>query len=144
MAISSVVFIGFAALALLFMTFMPGIGFSVKITGLAVWIFLFPALGVYSWMWPAVSYRHMSYCLKEDSLIFRRGVFWKMETLVPTSRIQHTDVGQGPIQRAYEVSSLIIHTAGTRYALVTVSGLPQRVAPRMRDHLLDRQDDDTL
>jgi uncharacterized protein len=144
MAISSAIFIVVAFFVLLFVGFSAGVTPAVKITGWWVWVASFPVLGLYCWIWPGISYRHTFYCLKEDCLIHRRGVFWKMETLVPKSRIQHTDISQGPVQRGYGISDLIIHTAGTRYALVTVSGLPQTLAPRLRDHLLERSDDDAL
>lgn len=144
MVISSLVFIAVSAVGLLFAAFMPVLAFSTKLWLLAAWALLLPGLGIYAWLWPPIAYRHMAYCLKEDCLIYRRGVFWKMETLVPKSRIQHSDIGQGPVQRAYEVSSLVIHTAGTRFALVTINGLSQNLAPRLRDHLLDRSENDTL
>jgi uncharacterized protein len=144
MAITSLVLLGIGVIFLMFVSFSPGISGAVKSTVWWGWVALVPILGIYSWIWPGVSYRYTFYCLKDDCLIFRRGVFWKMETLVPKSRVQHTDISQGPVQRAYAISDLIIHTAGTRYALVTVNGLPRSLAPQLRDHLLDRIDDRTL
>lgn len=144
MAISSLIFIAVALVGILFLVLIGRIGWTVTLAILGVWVALFPALGIYSWVWPAISYRHAHYCLKEDCIVVRRGVFWKTETLVPKSRIQHTDIVQGPLQRSYEISDLVIHTAGTRFALVPVSSLPQETAPRLRNFLLDRTDDDHL
>jgi uncharacterized protein len=142
MTITSLVLIGMAFVVLPFIVFRPDL---LPGTRLAVWLgwgALFPLLGLYSWVWPKVSYLHTFYCLKEDCIIIRKGVFWKMETVVPKSRIQHIDVSQGPLQRSYAISDLIIHTAGTRFALVPLGGLSEAIAPQLRKHLLDRRDDD--
>lgn len=144
MAVGSMVLMAIALIVVLLIVLVPGTATTTRLIILLVWAALFPALGIYCWVWPAVSYRHTSYCLKEDCLIIRTGVFWKLETVVPKSRIQHTDITQGPLQRLYEISELVIHTAGTRHALVALSGLPQRLAPQLRNHLLDRSDHATL
>lgn len=142
MTITSLVVIVAGLVALPFVALGPGVAWVPRWGAVSVWVALFPILGTYSWVWPAVSYRHTFYCLKEDCLIIRQGVIWKTETVVPKSRIQHTDIAQGPLQRAYEISDLMIHTAGTRFALVPLSGLSEKLAPQLRNHLLDRRDDD--
>ncbi len=142
MAITSLVLIAIAFIVLPFFVFGPGMTWTNSLAALLAWMALFPVLGIYAWVWPAVSYRHTFYCLKEDCLIIRKGVFWKTETVVPKSRIQHTDISQGPLQRGYHISDLIIHTAGTRFALVPLGGLSQDLAPQLRNHLLDSRDDD--
>lgn len=142
MTITSLVLLAIAFVVLPFFAFGAGMTWTDTLVAFAAWLALFPVLAIYSWFWPAVSYRHTSYCLDEDCLIIRKGVFWKTETVVPKSRIQHTDISQGPLQRSYRISDLIVHTAGTRFALVPLGGLPQDLAPQLRNHLLDRRDDD--
>lgn len=145
MAVGAFVMIMVALLALMFFNLGAEVSRSTRLVGLGLWIGLFPLLGAYCWFWPQVSYRRTQYCLKEDCIIIRSGVFWKMETMVPKSRIQHTDIAQGPLQRSYGISDLIIHTAGTRFAIVALGGVAQDLAARLRNHLLDRTDDgDTL
>jgi len=134
--------VAFVAVAVLFVR--PGIIALSPLT-FGGWAVITLILGIYSWLWPVLSYRHLYYCLKEDSVIIRKGVLWKMETIVPKSRIQHTDISQGPLERACGISSLIIHTAGTQFALVPLSGIHEELAPRLRNHLLQRREnDDTL
>lgn len=142
LAIVSLVLIAIVFITLPFVAFGSGVALGTRILALAGWAAMFPVLGIYAWVWPAISYRHTWYCLKKDCFIVRRGVFWKMETVVPTSRIQHIDVTQGPLQRGYGISDIIIHTAGTRYALVPLGGLSQSIAPELRSHLLERRADD--
>ena len=87
--------------------------------------------------WPGLRYRHASYRLGERGLWIRRGVLWRYEISVPKSRVQHTDVSQGPIQRRFDLGTLVLHTAGTQNAAVALSGLPHDTALAIRDYLID-------
>ena len=89
-------------------------------------------------IWPPIEYRHMSYRVDAAGLEIRRGVYWKHAINVPRSRIQHTDVSQGPVERRYGLGTLAIHTAGTEHARVELPGLPHDTALAIRDHLLPR------
>jgi membrane protein YdbS with pleckstrin-like domain len=86
--------------------------------------------------WPPVSYRYVSYRVDADGLEIRSGVYFRSVTTVPKSRVQHTDVSQGPLQRKYGLATLTVHTAGTENAEVQLPGLPHDVALLIRDHLL--------
>ena len=99
------------------------------------------ALGVACYAWPAVRYRHIRYCLDATGFTIRRGVFWRSVTSIPKSRIQHTDIVRGPLQRQYDLATLVIHTAGTQDASVSLSGLHQRTAIDIRDVLIDGGDE---
>jgi len=86
--------------------------------------------------WPAIAYRHASYRVDDLGIEIRRGVYFREVTSVPRSRVQHTDVSQGPLERRFGLGTLVIHTAGTAHSEVTVAGLDHTVAGRIRDHLL--------
>lgn len=75
-------------------------------------------------------------------LRIRRGVWWRKEIHVPRSRIQHTDVTQGPLQRHYGVATFVVHTAGTTYATVSLEGLAHARAQALRDRLVVGDGDD--
>lgn len=94
--------------------------------------------------WPAISYRYARYRVDEDGIEIREGVVWRTVTNVPRSRVQHTDVAQGPLQRKYGLGTLIIHTAGTDHATVHVRGLHHATALAIRDHLLPRHGHDAV
>lgn len=89
-------------------------------------------------VWPAIDYRHVSYRVDAAGLEIQRGVYFRHAINVPRSRIQHTDVSQGPVERQYGLGTLAIHTAGTEHARVELSGLPHETALAIRDHLLPR------
>ena len=90
-----------------------------------------------SYVWPAVRYRHIRYRLDAHGVTIRRGVVWRTVTSVPTSRVQHTDVSRGPLERYFDLATLVIHTAGTRDASVALSGLGHREAIALRDRLIE-------
>ena len=94
--------------------------------------------------WPAISYRHTFYRVDPQGIEIRRGVFWRRTVNVPKSRVQHTDVSQGPLQRRYELGTLVIYTAGTDHAKVELRGLHHARAMRIRDHLLPSGGDDAV
>jgi membrane protein YdbS with pleckstrin-like domain len=78
-------------------------------------------------------------------LLIQRGVLWRTETRVPRTRIQHTDVSQGPLERSFGLATLVVHTAGTRFAVVDLPGLLTSDAEALRDALLGAiADDDVL
>jgi uncharacterized protein len=84
---------------------------------------------------PNRRYRAWGYAEGEDELAIRRGVWVRLRTIVPFGRVQHIDVAQGPIERRYDLATLILHTAGTRSASVALPGLLQRDAEAMRDRI---------
>lgn len=94
--------------------------------------------------WPELDYAHTSYQLDGDGLQVRRGVLWTIVTHVPRSRVQHTDVAQGPLERRYGLGTLIVYTAGTDHARVALPGLAHEVAHTLRDELRAERADDAV
>ena len=92
--------------------------------------------------WPGVRYRYISYRTDVDGFTIRRGVLWRGVTSIPKARVQHTDVVQGPIQRRFGLSKLVVHTAGTQDASVSLSGLPYDKALPIRDFLIESDERD--
>jgi membrane protein YdbS with pleckstrin-like domain len=98
---------------------------------LPVWAVLMAALAWQLYRWPPISYRFTSYRLDNDGLEILRGVYWRTVTNVPRSRVQHTDVSQGPLERRHGLGTLL-------HSRVTLPGLEFSVARRIRTHLLPR------
>jgi membrane protein YdbS with pleckstrin-like domain len=94
--------------------------------------------------WPALDYAHAGYQLDDDGLKLRRGVLWQIVTHVPRSRVQHTDVSQGPLERRYGLGTLVVYTAGTSHARVALPGLAHEVARALRDELRAERADDAV
>lgn len=89
-------------------------------------------------------HRRTLWRLDADGLAVQRGRWWRIESRVPVSRVQHLDLKRGPLERAAGLATLVIHTAGTRMSAVSIAGLDGSDAERLRDRLsrqLDSDDD---
>jgi membrane protein YdbS with pleckstrin-like domain len=111
---------------------------------LAGWAVLALALAVFVYRWPAVTYRYTRYRVDAQGIEIRRGVYWRRIIDVPRSRVQHTDVSQGPLERRYGLGTLVIYTAGTDHARVALSGLDHATASLIREHLLPGEASDAV
>lgn len=105
------------------------------VTGLLAWL---------SWAWPVVEHRHEAYRVDDLGIEIRRGVVWRSVVNVARSRVQHTDVSQGPVERRFGLGTIRIHTAGTESAEVDLHGLAHETALAIRDHLLQGRGDDAV
>jgi membrane protein YdbS with pleckstrin-like domain len=112
--------------------------------GGGAWLVATGLLAWWLWTWPAKAYEYSSYRLDADGLEIRRGVIWRGVINVPRTRVQHTDVSQGPIERSHGLSTLVIHTAGTNHAQVALPGLSRENALALRDQLLPRDGRDAV
>lgn len=104
-------------------------------------------VGVFAWQmqrWPAIAYRFISYRVDRDGIEIRRGVYWRTITNIPRSRVQHTDVSQGPLERRFGLGTLVVYTAGTTHSKVSLSGLNFDVARHIRAHLLPDDQSDAV
>lgn len=82
---------------------------------------------------PRRKWRRWGYSGAGEQLRVARGWLFRTDTIVPFKRIQHIDVGQGPIERLFGLASLTVHTAGTHNSIVTLPGLTRADAEAMRD-----------
>ncbi len=102
---------------------------------LGVWLLLLASFLLLAYRWPATRHRHLRYLVEEDGLRIRRGVFWRKVIWIPITRVQHTDVSQGPVQRKLGLGTLTVHTAGTAGASISLAGLEHGIASRLSEHL---------
>lgn len=117
-----------------------GWSFVAKFATFALGLLACAALG---WRYAGARYRRTRFALDGAGLRIRRGVVWRSETLVPRSRVQHTDLNRGPLDRRFGLATLKVYTAGTKLASVSIDGLPEARAAELRDALVS-DDDDTL
>ena len=115
-----------------------GLGGAVRIGlgGLAL------ALGGGFGAWLGARLRHQRWKLDAEGLWLRQGRMWWRETRVPASRVQHVDLKHGPLERRVRLATLVVHTAAVHLSGITVRGLDEADAERLRDALA-RQLDDT-
>jgi membrane protein YdbS with pleckstrin-like domain len=84
---------------------------------------------------PLRRYQARGYQLGADRLRVVRGLLFRSDTVVPFGRVQHIDVHQGPLERVYGLATLVLHTAGTHNASVSLPGLGHGDAMAMREEI---------
>jgi membrane protein YdbS with pleckstrin-like domain len=102
----------------------------------AAWLLAVVLMAWFFHRWPAIEYRHRGYRLDAEGIEIKAGVVWRRVMNVPRSRVQHTDVAQGPLERRHGLGRLIVYTAGTDHARVELPGLAHHDALQIRDRLL--------
>lgn len=131
--IGSAILLGLAALPVII------VGLNVKGAwpwALGAWLAL-AALRLFLLIWyPPRLYRSWGYAITEHVLEMKSGVVIKVTRLLPLNRLQHVDLRQGPIERYFGLSTLMLHTAGTHQAVLEIPGLDQHVAKELRDKLV--------
>jgi membrane protein YdbS with pleckstrin-like domain len=79
--------------------------------------------------------RSIGYQLRDDDLLFRRGLMFQRFVAVPYGRMQLVDINRGPLARAVGLSELKLVTAAAA-SNVTIPGLPEAEAEELRDRLV--------
>lgn len=79
--------------------------------------------------------RALGYMLRDDDVVFRRGILWQRFIAVPYGRLQLVDISQGPIDRAFGIAKLKMITAAAT-TNVSIDGLPYDGAVALRDTLI--------
>lgn len=85
---------------------------------------------------PPLELAHSSWRLSDAALEIKKGVWFRHLVTVPRARVQHTDVERGPIERRFELATLVVHTAGHQDSEVRLEGLRHETALAVRDFLL--------
>ncbi|MBU3994865.1 MAG: PH domain-containing protein [Actinobacteria bacterium] len=80
--------------------------------------------------------RAIGYILREDDLLFRKGIMFERVVAVPYGRLQLVDVTRGPLLRALGLASLKFVTASAATG-VNLPGLRREDAESLRDRLVE-------
>ena len=84
---------------------------------------------------PLRRYHARGYQMAADRLRVVTGMLFRSDTTVPLGRVQHIDVTRGPLERYFGLATLVLHTAGTHNASVTLPGLGHADAVAMREDI---------
>jgi membrane protein YdbS with pleckstrin-like domain len=120
-------------LPFVFLGLAPGMG----------WTFVGIYLGANA-LWLAIAcllippyYRSISYELRPDELVVRRGILTKSEDVVPYRTVTNVAVKRGLLDRWLGIGAVLVHTAGFSQqtsAEATLAGLAS--CQEVRDHLM--------
>jgi hypothetical protein len=120
-----------AALVVPMLPFLPLEGFW--------WLPLPPvSIAILGAIYARLDARYRAWALREHDLIYRYGVVWRKTVIVPFARIQHVEAVHGPLERYLGLMRVKCFTAGGMTADLTVKGLDQASARRVRQYLLEQ------
>lgn len=91
---------------------------------------------VWGWTWAGRNQRSWGYAEDADDLLVTRGVMFKRLVAIPYGRMQFVDVEAGPLDRAYGIATVTLHTASAETA-ADIPGLPAEEATRLRNRLTE-------
>jgi uncharacterized protein len=88
------------------------------------------------WRFVERRYHSWGYAEREDDLLVRRGVMFARLSVVPYGRMQFIDVTAGPLERAFGLATVRLHTAAAATD-ARIPGLERAEAARLRDRLAE-------
>jgi membrane protein YdbS with pleckstrin-like domain len=91
-------------------------------------------LSVWAWWLMGRNARSWGYAEREEDLYIRHGVMFRRLVVVPYGRMQYVDVESGPLERAFGIAAVHLHTASPGTS-ARIPGLPASEAARLRDRL---------
>jgi membrane protein YdbS with pleckstrin-like domain len=94
------------------------------------------ALGAIAWPFVGRRFGSWGYAEREDDLLVRRGVMFARLSVVPYGRMQFIDVTAGPLERAFGLATVRLHTAAAATD-ARIPGLERGEAARLRDRLAE-------
>ena len=104
------------------------------------WLWVFPAIFALSTIviifFIPRRVRSIGYVLREDDLLFRRGLMFQRFVAVPYGRMQLVDINRGPVARLVGLSELRFVTAAAATGVV-IPGLAEKDAEELRDKLVE-------
>ena len=88
------------------------------------------------WVWAGRNQRSWGYVENADDLLVTRGVMFKRLVAIPYGRMQFVDVQAGPVDRAFGIATVTLHTASSETA-ADIPGLLAGEATRLRNRLTE-------
>lgn len=90
----------------------------------------------FAWSWVLIgrNQRSWKYAEREDELLVSHGILFRQLVVVPYGRMQFVDVAAGPLERAFGIATVELHTA-TPATDAKIPGLHPDEAGRLRDRL---------
>lgn len=83
-------------------------------------------------------YGKKGYVLRRHDILYKSGIWWKRQVFVPKNRIQHVEIKKTPLEDVFDLSRLLLFTAGGSGSDLTIPGLRPEVAERLKENLMKR------
>jgi len=101
-----------------------------------VWLYvLVGVVAIFAFVLIPARVRSIGYQLRDDDLLFCRGIMYQRFVAVPYGRMQLVDINRGPLTRMLGLSELKFVTAAASTG-ITIPGLREADADELRDRLV--------
>lgn len=75
------------------------------------------------------------YALRQRDVSYREGLFFRTLTTVPLTRVQHSELVRGPLDRLMGLASVKMYTAGGSTSDLVIPGLLNETAEQVREFI---------
>ena len=111
-------------------------------------LFYYALIGVLTFIFSLIiievekGFQKRRFGIREKDILFQKGFFVFKETIVPYKRIQHVEVRQSLVFKAFKIFTLKIYTAGSSSGDLSIKGLNQSDADKIKAQILKVADID--
>jgi len=89
-----------------------------------------------------LGFKYKRFAVREKDIIFQTGLILRKKIHVPFNRVQHVEVNQGVIDRFLDLAKLKIFTAGGSKSDLSIPGLNNEDALKMKSFILQKTEED--
>lgn len=90
--------------------------------------------------WVGLYFASAGYGIKNKEVYYKSGVLFRSLIAIPFSRVQHCELGSGPLDRRFGLASLTIYTAGGDGSDLTIPGLAEQDALQIKQFITSKAD----
>ena len=84
------------------------------------------------------AFKFRGYALRSHDILYRDGWLWKSWMVIHFTRIQHLEINQGPIDRIFDLASLLLFTAGGSSSDIEIDGLTPGQAADIKSFIMSK------
>ena len=116
---------------------------ALVIWGPSLWVILgcgiaWIIFGLIFWL-EMLGIKYIGYALRDHDILYKSGVIWRSTTVIPFNRVQHCEIGQGPLERYFGLARLKVFTAGGSSSDLEIAGLTKAYAEKMKDLIMRKR-----
>jgi membrane protein YdbS with pleckstrin-like domain len=115
------------------LSLIPKLPDNIRWGAIIVWAFIM----IFQLVDQHLSFGRMGYALRQHDVSYRKGWFFRSLTSIPFNRVQHCEVEQGPIDRLFTLSTLMVYTAGGSGSDIKIPGLKPETAQQLRNYIIE-------
>ncbi len=131
---NAIIFAVLLIFLLLFILLYLGVFHWLSYASLIMWMLL----TILSFWFASASVDRKFYLLRQRDISFKSGVFFRDWITIPFTRVQHCELSRGVLDRSFGLAELRVYTAGGSSSDISIPGLRDEVAVRLKDFVISQ------